>query len=158
MTDRSKYIYIYPPEPREGHNWISNQSPWSGSSDPSYRPAHSVAACFLRLPPFKDRCSSAKLSAGSLYCLVQSCRRLLSTSTVRQAPFGCRCSSGTVLFLYLIIFFIYSVSPVCPFLPLLFASGLRSEKRLFFLLSHSFCSSMLFQSPVRIALQTLHIL
>ena len=120
-------------EPREGHNWISNQSTWSGSSDPSYRPAHSVAACFLRLPPFRGRCSSAKLSAGSLfYRLVQSCRRLLSKSTVRQAPFGCRCSSGTVLFLYLIIFFIYSVSPVCPFLPLLFASGLRSEKRLFF--------------------------
>ena len=123
-------------EPREGHNWISNQSTWSGSSDPSYRPAHSVAACFLRLPPFRGRCSSAKLSAGSLfYRLVQSCRRLLSTSTVCQAPFGCRCSSGTVLFLYLIIFFNYSVSPVCPFLPLLFASGLRSEKRLFFLLS-----------------------
>ena len=120
-------------EPREGHNWISNQSTWSGSSDPSYRPAHSVAACFLRLPPFRGRCSSAKLSAGSLfYRLVQSCRRLLSTSTVCQAPFGCRCSSGTVLFLYLIIFFNYSVSPVCPFLPLLFASGLRSEKRLFF--------------------------
>ena len=100
-------------EPREGHNWISNQSTWSGSSDPSYRPAHSVAACFLRLPPFRGRCSSAKLSAGSLfYRLVQSCRRLFSKSTVRQAPFGCRCSSGTVLFLYLIIFFIYSVSPV----------------------------------------------
>ena len=66
---------------------------------------------------------------------MQSCRRLLSTSTVCQAPFGCRCSSGTVLFLYLIIFFIYSVSPVCPFLPLLFASGLRSEKGLFFFLS-----------------------
>ena len=106
-------------EPREGHNWISNQSTWSGSSDPSYRPAHSVAACFLRLPPFRGRCSSAKLSAGSLfYRLVQSCRRLLSKSTVRQAPFGCRCSSGTVLFLYLIIFFIYSVSPVWPFLPI----------------------------------------
>ena len=82
-------------EPREGHNWISNQSTWSGSSDPSYRPAHSVAACFLRLPPFRGRCSSAKLSAGSLfYRLVQSCRRLLSTSTVCQAPFGCRCSSA----------------------------------------------------------------
>ena len=132
-------------EPREGHNWISNQSTWSGSSDPSYRPAHSVAACFLRLPPFRGRCSSAKLSAGSLfYRLVQSCRRLLSTSTVCQAPFGCRWSSGTVLFLYLIIFFNYSVSPVCPFLPLLFASGLRSEKRLFFLLSHSLCSPCCF--------------
>ena len=120
-----------------------NQSPWSGFSDPSHRPAHSVAACFLRLPPFRGRCSSAKLSAGSLfYRLVQSCRRVVacfSTSTVRQAPFGCRCSSGTVPFLYLFIFFIYSVSPVCPFLPLLFASGLRSEKRLCcFLLSQSY--------------------
>ena len=35
-------------------------------------------------------------------------------------------------------FFIYSVSPVCPLLPLLFASGFRSEKRLFFPLSHSY--------------------
>ena len=39
----------------EGHNWIGNQSPWSGSSDPFHRPAHSVAACFLRLPPFRGR-------------------------------------------------------------------------------------------------------
>ena len=82
------------------------------------------------------------LEAFFFYRLVQSCRRVVacfSTSTVRQAPFGCRCSSGTVPFLYLFIFFIYSVSPVCPFLPLLFASGLRSEKRLFcFLLSHSY--------------------
>ena len=45
----------------------------------------------------------------------------------------CRCcSSGTVPFLYLIIFFICSVSPVHPFLPVLFASGLRSEERLLF--------------------------
>ena len=80
---------------------------------------------------------------------MQSCRRLLSTFTVRQAPFGCRCSSGTVPFLYLIIFFICSVSPVGPFLPLLFASGLRSEKRFFFFpLSHSLCCSLLFRSPV----------
>ena len=51
----------------EGHNWIGNQSPWPGPSDPSHRPDHSVAACFLRLPPFRGRCSSAKLSAGSLF-------------------------------------------------------------------------------------------
>ena len=84
----------------------------------------------------------------SLGAVLSSCRRLLSTSTVRQAPFGCRSSSGRVPFLYLIIFFICSVSPVCPFLPLLFASGLRSEKRLFFPLSHSLCCSQLFRSPV----------
>ena len=77
----------------EGHNWIGNQSPWPGPSDPSHRPDHSVAACFLRLPPFRGRCSSAKLSAGSLFFLslgavLSSCRRLLPTSTVRQAPFG----------------------------------------------------------------------
>ena len=51
----------------EGHNWIGNQSPWPDPSDPSHRPDHSVAACFLRLPPFRGRCSSAKLSAGSLF-------------------------------------------------------------------------------------------
>ena len=77
----------------EGHNWIGNQSPWPDPSDPSHRPDHSVAACFLRLPPFRGRCSSAKLSAGSLFFLslgavLSSCRRLLPTSTVRQAPFG----------------------------------------------------------------------
>ena len=83
-----------------------------------------------------------------LGAVLSSCRRLRSTSTVRQAPFGCRCSSGTVPFLYLIIFFICSVSLVCPFLPLLFASGLRSEKRLFFPLSHSLCCSLLFRSSV----------
>ena len=47
-------------------------------------------------------------------------------------------------FLYLIIFFICSVSPVCPFLPLLFASGLRSENGLFFPLSHPCCFDLLF--------------
>ena len=62
-----KKICIYPLEPREGHNWIGNQSPWSGSSDPSHRPAHSVATCFLRLPPFRGRCSLAKLAAKSLF-------------------------------------------------------------------------------------------
>ena len=153
------YINIYLLEPREGHNWIDNQSPWPGPSDPSHRPAHSVTACFLRLPPFRGRCSSAKLSAGSpFYRLVQSCRRVVACFLClpyAKRRLGCRCSSGTVLFLYLIIFSIYSVSPVCPFLPLLFASGLRSVKRLFFPLSHSLCSSLLFRSPVHIALQTL---
>ena len=47
-------------------------------------------------------------------------------------------------FLYLIIFFICSVSPVCPFLPLLFPSGLRSENGLFFPLSHPCCFDLLF--------------
>ena len=78
----------------------------------------------------------------------QSCHRLLSTSTVRQAPFGCRCSSGTVPFLYVIIFYICSVSPVWPFLLLLFASGLRSEKRLLFPLSHPCCFDLLFTHRV----------
>ena len=144
----------------EGHNWIGNQSPWPGPSDPSHRPDHSVAACFLRLPPFRGRCSSAKLSAGSLFFLslgavLSSCRRLLPTSTVRQAPFGVPLFFRYSAFLYLILFSIYSVLPVCPFLPLLFASGLWSVKGLFFPLSHSLYSSLLFRSPVRIALQTL---
>ena len=143
----------------EGHNWIGNQSPWPDPSDPSHRPDHSVAACFLRLPPFGGRCSSAKLSAGSLfYRLVQSCRCVVACFLrlpYAKRRLGCRCFSGTVLFLYLIIFSIYSVLPVCPFLPLLFASGLWSVKGLFFPLSHSLYSSLLFRSPVRIALQTL---
>ena len=110
-----------------------------------------IAQLTLSPPAFYvyRRLGAAVLSAGSpFYRLVQSCRRLLSTVPVHQASFGCRCSSGTVPFIYLTIFFICSVSPVCPFLPLLFASGLRSEKRLFFPLSHSLCCSLLFRSPV----------
>ena len=88
-----------------------------------------------------------KFPLEAFYRLVQSCRRVVACFlTVRQAPFGYRCSSGTVLFIYLTIFFIYSVSPVCPFLPLLFASGLRSERRLFYPLSHFLCCSPLFRS------------
>ena len=56
-------------------------SPWSGSSDLFHRPARSVAACFLRLQPFRGRYPSAKISAGSFLSLgavLSSCRRLLS--------------------------------------------------------------------------------
>ena len=161
MTDRSKKIYIYiyilwnPGKATTGlATNLHGQVPQIlliaqlTLSPPAFYVYRRLGAAVLQL--------NFPLEAF-FYRLVQSCRRLLSKSTVRQAPFGCRCSSGTVLFLYHIIFFIYSVSPVCPFLPLLFASGLRSEKRLFFLLSHSLCRSLLFQSPVRIALQTLHI-
>ena len=119
-------------------------SPWSGSSDLFHRPARSVAACFLRLQPFRGRYPSAKISAGSFLSLgavLSSCRRLLSYRASSAVWV-----SGTVLFIYLTIFFIYSVSPVCPFLPLLFASGLRSERRLFYPLSHFLCCSPLFRS------------
>ena len=68
------YIYIYPLEPREGHSWIGNQSPWSGFSDPFHRPAHSVAACFLRLPLFRWTFRWRPL----FYRLVQSCRRVVA--------------------------------------------------------------------------------
>ena len=117
MTDRSKkkkkkYIYIL---------WNPGKATTGLATNLHGQVPQILLIAQLTLSPpafyvyrrFRGRCSSAKLSAGSLfYRLVQSCRRLLSKSTVRQAPFGCRCSSGTVLFLYLIIFFIYSVSPV----------------------------------------------
>ena len=125
------------------------QSPWSvpqiffiaqlALSPPAFDVYRRLGAAVLQ-PKFS---LEAFLSLGAV---LSSCRRLLSTSTVRQASFGYRCSSGTVLFIYLTIFFIYSVSPVCPFLPLLFASGLRSERRLFYPLSHFLCCSPLFRS------------
>ena len=62
------------------------------------------------------------------------------TSSAVWVPLFLRYSA----FLCLIIFFICSVSPVCPFLPLLFASGLRSENGLFFPLSHPCCFDLLF--------------
>ena len=127
------------------------QSPWSvpqiffiaqlALSPPAFDVYRRLGAAVLQ-PKFS---LEAFLSLGAV---LSSCRRLLSTSTVRQASFGYRCSSGTVLFIYLTIFFIYSVSPVCPFLPLLFASGLRSERRLFYPLSHFSCCFPLFRSPV----------
>ena len=105
----------------DGHNWISNQSPWPGPSDPSHRLDHSVVACFLRLPPFGGRCSSAKLSAGSLfYRLVQSCRRVVACFLClpyAKRRLGCRCSSGTVLFLlsyYFLHLFRFAGMPLPP--------------------------------------------
>ena len=96
----------------EGHNWIGNQSPWPDPSDPSHRPDHSVAACFLRLPPFGGRCSSAKLSAGSLfYCLVQSCRRVVACFL--RLPYVKRRLGAAVL------------QVQCFFLSLLFSSFIR---------------------------------
>ena len=94
-------IYIYPLEPREGHNRFGNQSPWSGSSDPFHRPAHSVAAYFLRLPPFSWTlrwkpffiawCSPVVVSSPAFYV----CR----TSSANWVPLFFRYSA----FLYLII-------------------------------------------------------
>ena len=72
----------------------------------------------------------------SLSSLSSLCRHLLSTSTVRLGSFGCHCSSVTVFFLYLTFFFIYSVSSVCPFLRLLFASGFKIWKEVVFFLCH----------------------
>ena len=136
------YIYIYPLEPREGHNWIGNQSPWSGSSDPFHRPAHSVAACLLRLPPFSwtFRWNPFFIAWCSLVVVSSPAFYVYRTSSAVWVLMFFRYSA----FLYLIIFFICSVSPVCPFLPLLFASGLRSENGLFFPLSHPCCFDLLF--------------
>ena len=125
-------------------------------SPPAFYVYRRLAAAVLQLNFLLE----AFLSLGAV---LSSCRRLLSTSTVSTVlkssavwvPLFFRYSA----FLYLIIFFICSVSPVCPFLPLLFASGLRSEKRLFF----SFAAFLMRFPAVsiscsRIALQTLDIL
>ena len=61
-----------------------------------------IAQLTLSRPAFYVYRRLAELYAGSpflsLGAVLSSCRRLLSTSAVRQAPIGCRCSSGTVLF------------------------------------------------------------
>ena len=103
------------------------------------------------------RCSSAKkkkyFPLEASHRLVQSCRRVV-TCFLRLPHVKRRL--GAAVFRYgTTISFIYSVSPVCPFLPLLFASGLRSERRwsLFLILFPAVSISC-----SRIALQTLQIL
>ena len=98
------------PFAREGHNGIGNQSPWSGSSDPFHRPAHSVAACFLRLPPFRGCCSSAKLSAGSLF--IAWCSPVIACFL--RLPYVKRRLGVTVLQVQC-LFFILLVSSFVPF-------------------------------------------
>ena len=97
-------------ERREGHNWIGNQSPWSGSSDPFHRPAHSVAACFLRLPSLRGCSSSAKLSAGSLF--IAWCSPVVACFL--RLPCVKRRLGAAVLQLQR-LFFILLLSPSVPF-------------------------------------------
>ena len=172
-----------------GHNWIDNipshiQSPQSGSADPFSCLAHSVAAAFYIYRGLGG-CSSAKIPTGSfasLGVILLSCRHLLCTSAVHQAPFGaavlqlkfpleashrlvqpCRrvvtCflrlpyvkrRLGAAVFKYnTTIFFIYSVSSVHPFLPLLFASGLKSDRMFsLFLIFFPCCFDLLFMHCV----------
>ena len=103
-------------------------------------PAFYVYRCLDELsaggPFFIAWCSLVVVSSPAFY--------VYRTSSAVWVPLFLRYSA----FLCLIIFFICPVSPVCPFLPLLFASGLRSEKRLFFPLSHSLRCSLLSRSPV----------
>ena len=103
-------------------------------------PAFYVYRCLDELsaggPFFIAWCSLVVVSSPAFY--------VYRTSSAVWVPLFLRYSA----FLCLIIFFICPVSLVCPFLPLPFASGLRSEKRLFFPLSHSLRCSLLFRSPV----------
>ena len=110
-----------------------------------------IAQLTLSPPAFYVYRRLDELSVGSpFYRLVQSCRRVVACFL--RLPYVKRRLCAAVLqvqcFSLSYYFFINSVSPVCPFLPLLFASGLRSEKSLFFPLSHFLCCSLLFRSPV----------
>ena len=88
-------------------------SPWSGSSGSCHRPAHSVAACLLPLPPFGCRCFLKRtfpLEASSR--LIQLCRRLLSTTSTSTAVWVLLWFRYGVFFLYLTIFLICSASQI----------------------------------------------
>ena len=99
-------------------------SPWSGSSGSCHRPAHSVAACLLPLPPFGCRCFLKRtfpLEASSR--LIQLCRRLLSTTSTSTA-------------VWVPLWFRYGVFSISYYFPHLF----RFANRLFFL-RHISCHS-----------------
>ena len=99
-------------------------SPWSGSSGSCHRPAHSVAACLLPLPPFGCRCFLKRtfpLEASSR--LIQLCRRLLSTTSTSTA-------------VWVPLWFRYGVFSISYYFPHLF----RFANRLCFL-RHISCQS-----------------
>ena len=99
-------------------------SPWSGSSGSCHRPAHSVAACLLPLPPFGCRCFLKRtfpLEASSRLILL--CRRLLSTTSTSTA-------------VWVLLWFRYGVFSISYYFPHLF----RFANRLFFL-RHISCHS-----------------
>ena len=126
--------------------WIGNQSPWSGSSDPFHRPAHSVAVCFLRLPPFRWTFRWKPL----FYRLVQSCHRVVACFL--RLPYVKRRLGAAFLQVQcsLSYYFLHSFRFAgMPLPPLIVRIRLRSKQRLFFFpLSHSLCCSLLFRSPV----------
>ena len=61
-------------------------SPWSGSWGSRHRPAHSVPACLLPLPPFGCGCFLQPTFPLEASChLIPLCRRLLSTTSTSTA-------------------------------------------------------------------------
>ena len=105
-------------------------SPWSGSSGSCHRPAHSVAACLLPLPPFGCRCFLQRtfpLEASSR--LIQLCRRLLSTTSTSTAvwvPLWFRYGVFSISYYFPHLF--RFVGMPLRFLPFLFTRGLPSSK------------------------------